>query len=236
MNSKLAMFIAFLFILSGCTNTNLNISDYQKKEKIVLGTNAQIEPFSYYENGNITGIDINIAQKVADRLGVSLEIKDMNFESLQTNLANHKIDFIISAVSKNNDDTIQLGLSDTYYNSEQVVIILKNGDINSIKDLKDKTVGIPKGRFDIEEAKRLTSAEIEEYNTGVSALIDLKDKKLDAVIFDKKSAEIWQNQNPDIKILDKIKDEEYVAVVREGEQELKKVINEVIKEFKLTQQ
>jgi len=235
MNSKLTVLIAFLFILSGCTNKNLNISDYQKKEKIVLGTNAQIEPFSYYENGNITGIDINIAQKVADRLGVSLEIKDMSFESLEKNLINHKIDFILSAVSKNNDDTIELGLSDTYYTSEQVVIVLKNADINSIKDLKDKNVAIPKGRFDIEEAKRLTNAEVEEYNTGVSALIDLKDKKLDAVIFDKKSAEIWQNQNPDIKILDKIKDEEYVAVVREGEQDLKKIINEVIKEFNLTQ-
>ena len=233
MKIKWGVLLMALFVLAGCANRNLDIAEYQKKGKIILGTNAQLEPFSYYKDGAISGIDINIAKKVARKLNVELEIKDMNFESLKDNLLEKNIDFVIGGISKENKNFIDMGISDSYYETEQVAVVLRTGSVSSMEDLKGMTVGIQKGRIEIEEAERITKADIREYNTGAAALLDLKDRKIDAVIFDEEAAEIWEKDNPDVKILEEIKDEEYVVMMREGESELKKVVNEVINEMKM---
>lgn len=232
MKLRIILISMCLFLLSGCANRNMNISQYQKKGKIVLGTNAQIEPFSYYKDGVISGIDINIAKKVANKLNVELEIKDMSFESLKDNLLEKNIDFAIGGISNKNKNFAEMGLSESYYFTEQVMVVLKSGTISTVKDLKGKTIGIQKGRLDMGDMENITKSEVKEYNTGAAALLDLKNRKIDAVIFDKETAEIWVKDNPDIKIADKIETEEYVVMVRDGENEFKNIINEVIEEMK----
>ena len=91
----------------------------EEKDQIVLGTSADYAPFEFHKivNGEdtIMGCDVALAQKIADDMGKELVIKDMDFNSLLTELDNGTVDFVIASLAPNEERKEQVDFSDYYY-------------------------------------------------------------------------------------------------------------------------
>ena len=93
--------------------------------KIVFGTNAEFPPFEYVEGKSIVGFDITMGQKIAKNAGLKLEVVDMAFDSLIPALQSGTIDFIAAGMSVNEERKKNVDFSETYFESEQVIIVRK---------------------------------------------------------------------------------------------------------------
>lgn len=219
--------------ISGCGSTTKKVEDYKKAGKIVMGTNAEFPPFEYHDKNEIVGFDIEISQKIADKLGVELVIEDMSFEGLINALNSSKIDFIAAGMTATEDKKKNVDFSQGYYESSQAIIVMKdNTEIKGKADLTNKKIGVQISTTGAEEAKKI-SDKVSEYNSGAAAIMDMKGGKVDAVILDLEPSKNFAIQNTDIMVLDEMMTkEEYAIALRKGEQELQAVMNEVLTEIK----
>jgi polar amino acid transport system substrate-binding protein len=191
MKRILICLLAVVLVLSfiGCSNIN-TMKRIKDTNKIIWGTNAAFAPFEMRQGDKVIGIDAEIAQRIADKLGVELVVEDMEFEALMSALKSGKIDFIAAGFTN-----------------------ATTGDF---------------------VASEIEGAQVERYNNGMEAVMDLKNGNIDAVIIDNLPAQLLAEKNPEVKILDEkpAENEEYALAVRKGDTELQKVINEVLKEMK----
>ena len=97
-----------------------------KKEKLVMATNAEFPPYEYYgDDGEVTGIDVEIAQAIADKLDLKLQVEDMNFDSIITAVQSGKVDVGIAGMTVTEDRKKSVDFTDPYTTAEQVVIVKK---------------------------------------------------------------------------------------------------------------
>ena len=107
-------------------NIKIPANEVSSSSKVVkLGTNAAFPPFEYVEGKNIVGFDITMGQKIAKDAGLKLEVVDMAFDSLIPALQSGTIDFIAAGMSVNEERKKNVDFSDTYFESEQVIIVRK---------------------------------------------------------------------------------------------------------------
>ena len=93
-------------------------------EELVMGTNAEFEPFEYHDDANnIVGFDIEVAYEIADAAGKKLKIEDMNFDSLIPALQSGKVDLVIAGMSVDEERLKNVDFSDSYFNASQVIIV-----------------------------------------------------------------------------------------------------------------
>lgn len=91
--------------------------------KLVMATNAEFPPYEYYENDKVTGIDADMAQAVADKLGMELEIQDMAFDSIITAVTSGKADIGVAGMTVTEDRLKNVDFTDSYATSKQVIIV-----------------------------------------------------------------------------------------------------------------
>lgn len=206
-------------------------------KKIIWGTNAEFSPFEMREGDEVIGIDAEIAQKIADKIGVELVVEDMEFDSLMAALQSGKIDFIAAGFTIKPDREKQVLFTDTYFKAVQAVIVQEgNTEIKSLEDLEGKKIGVQNGTTGDFEADEIPDAEVVRFNNGIEAALDLKNGNIDAVIIDNLPAQMLIEKNPELVIVEfeekPFEDEEYAMAVRKGDTELQGIINEVLKEMK----
>jgi polar amino acid transport system substrate-binding protein len=206
--------------------------------KITMVTNAEFEPFEYKDNDKIVGIDVDIAQKVADKLGVKLEITDIAFDSCVPSVQTGKADFSAAGLSVTEDRLKNVDFTDTYYNASQAIIVKKGSDIKSRTDLNGKTVGVQQGTTgDIyctneDGSSDIKVGEVKRYPKGMDAISDMIAGRIDAVVIDNFPAEKYVSKNSDkIQKLDEALTEETYAIAVPKNSDLKETINGVIKEL-----
>ncbi len=203
---------------------------------IIMGTNAEFEPFEYRENGtDIAGFDVEIAKKVAEKLGKELKIEDMAFDSLIMALNSDKINFIAAGMTATDERRTQVDFSDSYFKSKQVVIVkADNTDINTADDLVGKKVGVQLGTTgDLFVSSTDGIESVSQFPTGTQAVMDLKNDKVDAVVIDAEPAKKMTEGQSDLKILDApFVEEEYAIAVKKGDTELLQAINDTLAEIK----
>ena len=118
--------------------------------KIVVGTASGYPPYEFIDaskaDKTVIGIDMEIAQALADKLGVKLEVQDMNFQSLLSSLTSGKVDIAISGINPTDERRKTMDFSDNYLPTEQMVLIRKaDADkYKSLEDLYGKTIGVQK--------------------------------------------------------------------------------------------
>lgn len=95
-------------------------------EEIVMGTNAEFDPFEYRDGEKIVGYDIEVATEIADDLGKKLKVEDMNFDSLITALSTGKLDFVVAGMSITDERKENVDFSNEYFNASLVVIVRKD--------------------------------------------------------------------------------------------------------------
>ncbi len=221
--------IISLIALTGCA---------EKKEAIVMGTNAAFPPFEFIggESGDeVVGFDVEIAKEIAKDLGVELRIEDMEFDTLLTALNADKIDFVIAGMTINPKRAESVNFSEPYYEATQAVIVQKGQDvIKVIDDLKDKKMSVQLGTTGNDMASKYTSeGNISAFNTGFEAVMELKNGKVDCLIIDQQPAMNFVNKNPELEIISFDFDPEYYGIaIKKDNKELLDSVNKTLSRLK----
>ncbi|MCH3971469.1 MAG: transporter substrate-binding domain-containing protein [Oscillospiraceae bacterium] len=200
---------------------------------ITMSTNAEFEPFEYKSNNKIVGIDVDIGNKIAAKLGKTLQVRDVAFNSLSAELSAGKCDFVAAGMTINNDRKKNMDFSDPYFDAAQSIIVTKNSSIKSKDDLKDKKIGVQQGTTGDDYCTKNYSAP-KRYNKGADAISDLISGRLDAVVIDDYPAQKFVSKNAGKiqKLSDALTVEHYAIAVKKGNTQLVTTINSVIKEMK----
>ena len=236
---------------AGCGGTKGKTSaEIKEAGVLIVATNAAFEPFEYLdENGKPTGWDMDIAQAFADLLGVKLEIRNMEFDSVLGAVAAGTADIGMAGISYSESRDKTVDFSNGVFNSSQMIIVKSdNTDIEDAYDLEGKVVGAQRGTVgdllaqldpdwasDGEGGYILgTPADVKGFGTAVEAVQALAQGSVDAVILDKMPAEtIVDKRDGDVKILKaSVFDDEYAFAVAEGNAELQAWINDAIDTLK----
>ncbi len=242
MNKKIKLpfttIICFFLILSisGCINQeetlDPTIERIKDAGKLVVGTSTPYEPMEYKdETGNIVGFDIDIANEIANQLGVETDIRDMDFDLLIDAVANGEVDIAIAAITITTEREERVAFSNPYLNAGQVIITNEsNQEINIPEDLKDKKVGVQNSTTSEEEALKYTNeTNVIKYNDYIEAVTNLEAGTIDAVIIDRPAGIVLAKDNSNIKIVgNPFTNELYGIAIKKGESALKTEINKVI--------
>ena len=200
---------------------------------LVMATNAEFPTYEYYEDGDIVGIDVEIAKAIAAKLGMELQIEDMAFDAIIPAVTSGKADFGAAGMTVTEERQRSVEFTDTYANSNQVAIVKEDSDITGSDALAGKIIGVQLGTTGDALATEIKDATVERYNKGLEAVQSLTQGKIDAVVIDQATAEAFVKKTEGIKILEeKMSEEEYAIAIKKGNMELVEKMNEAIKELK----
>lgn len=231
--------------LTGCGSKGKTVEDIKKAGKLVMATDAAWAPFEYIADSDTpVGSDIDLAQAIADKWGVELEIINAAFDTLPQYLDNGKADIIIAAMTITEERKEQMAFSDPYTISAQYIIVQENDDsIKTIEDLAGKKTAVHLGTTgdllvsgEVEKGcLKDTGAEVVQYKNLTEGCLALQKGAVDAVMLDILPAQNYCAVNKGLKCFEAVyKDgsstkEEYGIAVKKGNTELVEAINEVIK-------
>ena len=193
-------------------------------------TEAGFAPYEYYENGEIVGVDIAIAQEIAKELGKELIVKDVSFDFLINEIKSGKADFAAAGISITTERQKEVDFSIEYTISNQVVVVNKNSSINNFSDIANKKISVQLGTVaDMYANEKYPNATIITQKKYLASAEDVKSGKADCIIMDELPAQELVKANPELKILDGIlfKDS-YGMIVKKGNKELLDTINKVL--------
>lgn len=206
-----------------------------KDDKVlVMATNAEFPPYEYYEKDEITGIDVEFAEAIAEKLGMELEIEDMAFNAIIDSVKSGKADVGIAGITADEERKLQVDFSDSYYTGRQVIIVAEGSAIATPDDLAGKKIGVQEGTTgDIYTTDDFGDEFIERYNKGMEAVLAVSQGKIDAVVIDDQPAKTFVEQVEGLKVLEtEYVEEDYAIAIKKGNDELIKKINDAIKELK----
>lgn len=222
---------------SSVTTTTAAAANYKlvTSGKLIMGTNAEFPPFEYMESNEVVGVDASIMEAVAKKLGLELEISNMDFDTLSVALGNKQIDVIAAGFTVTADREEAMDFSDSYYTAMQTIIVKSDSAIASKDDLSGKKIGVQTGTTGDIDAKDLTDdANISRYGNGALAVEALLSGSVDAVIIDNNPAKEYKSQHSDaLKLLENQFDgEDYAIAVQKGNSALQDAINTALAEMK----
>lgn len=222
---KILLFIFICLLLCGCKKND---------NELVMVTEAGFAPYEYYEDGEIVGVDVEIAKEIAKKVNKKLVIKDIYFDSIINELKSGKADFAIAGMSITEERKKEVDFSNEYITSRQIVIVNNNSSIESINEINNKIVAVQLGSVaDSYVTKNKITDNIVRQKKYLSMIEDLKANKVDLIIMDELPAKEILKNNSELKILDGyIFEDSYAVAVKKGNVELLNQINEVINELK----
>ncbi len=213
-----ALASVMLLAMSGCAE--------KEKTTLVMATNAEFPPYEYREGDQIVGIDAEIAQAIADDLGLELVIEDMAFDSIIAAVQSGKADMGVAGMTIDEDRLKNVNFSTPYTTAAQVVIVGSESEIASPADLVGKKIGVQLGTTGDIFAGDIEDATIERFNKGFEAVQSLTQGKIDAVIIDNEPAKVFVSQSDGLRILEEeYTVEEYAIAVSKNNTELLDSIN-----------
>ena len=201
---------------------------------LTMATNAYFPPYEYYEGSDIVGIDADIAQAIADKLGLELKIEDMEFDSIITAVQTGKADMGLAGMTVTEERLQTINFSDTYATGIQSVIVKEDSDIQTLDDLQGKKIGVQLSTTgDIYATDDYGAENVEQYNKGADAILALTQGKIDAVIIDNQPALSFVDSNEGLRILDtEYVQEEYAACISKDNDALLEAVNGALAELK----
>lgn len=201
---------------------------------LTMATNATFPPYESYEGNDIVGIDADIAKAIADKLGLKLEIQDMEFNSIITAVQSGKADLGLAGMTVTDERKQSVDFTDSYATGIQSVIVKEGSSIKSIDDLKGKKIGVQLATTgDIYAKDDFGEENVEEYNKGADAVMALTSGKIDAVIIDNQPAKAFVKTTDGLQILDTdYVQEDYAAAIQKGNTDLLNAVNGALKELK----
>jgi len=238
----LVVFMLLFVSFSGCVEetdtTDPTVKRIKDAGKLIVGTSTPYEPMEYKDdNDNIVGFDIDIAQSIADALGVELEIIDMPFDDLLDAVDYGTVDISIAALTITIERSKQVLFSNAYLNAGQIIIVdSSNDDINKPEDLDNKTVGVQNGTTSEDEALKYTNeSKVITYDDYTEALTGILAGTIDAIVIDYSAGVGLIKGYDSLEIVgDPFTDELYGVAMKKGESALKAEIDKVIADIDIS--
>lgn len=219
---KIFLLIIMCLFMCGCGRS---------ENEIIMVTEAGFAPYEYYEDGEIIGVDIDIAKEVAKELGKELIIKDVAFDSIIHEIKTGKSDFGAAGISYSDERAEQVAFSIDYAESKQVVIVKKDSNIKENSEIKNKKIAVQLGSVaDTYITEKFKKAEIIRQKKYLATVQDLIDGKVDCIVMDELPAKEIIKTKDNLKILPGyLTKDSYGIVVKKSNKELLETINKVIK-------
>ena len=236
MNKILSLALSLLMILGMCTV----LSSCGDDNKLTMATNAAFPPYEYKDGDTIVGIDAEIAAKIAEKLGMELEIIDTEFGSIIGGVQSGKYDIGMAGMTVTPDRLENVNFTKTYATGVQVVIVKDGGNVSSLEDLgKDGIkIGVQQDTTghiyasDTPEKGGYGEDAVISYKTGNDAVQALISGKVSAVIIDNEPAKSYVASNSGLKILDtEWLTEEYAIAVAKNNEKLLNKVNTALEEL-----
>ena len=249
-----AMMLVSVFALASCgdakdaadTNNNANETAdgtndgaAAPKEKLIMATNASFPPYEFYENEVIVGIDAEIAAAIAEKLGMELEIQDMEFGSILGAVQSGKVHMGMAGMTVTDERKQSVNFSDTYATGVQVVIVKENSDIKDLDSITGKKIGVQQDTTgdiyasDTPENGGYGEDAVVRFKTGNDAVAALVAGKGDCVIIDNEPAKSYVASNEGLAILEtQFAVEDYAIALSKDNADLLGKINTALSELK----
>lgn len=236
------MLVLVIGLLAACgakedkaTNSS---SDTENKQVLKVGTSADYAPFEYVDAAKgeeIIGFDIDLIKLVGEKLGVEMQVQDMDFNSLVPALQAGKVDVVISGMTPNEEREKVVDFSDKYNQTEQVIIVKKDSGIKKEADLAGKKVGVQTASIQ-ENLGKAIAEKVDvsiEGRTRIPEIIqDMMSKRLDAAILEGGVAKGYLKTNDKLAAFPvEEQPEDYKAIAVQKGSDLKDKINKALKEL-----
>ncbi len=203
--------------------------------KLIMSTNAAFPPYEMTtDSGEFEGIDIETAQAIADKLGLELQIDDMDFDAALLAVQQGKADMVMAGVTVTDERQNVMDFTDSYATGIQSIIVKEDSDIASVDDLAGKKIGTQRGTTGyLYCSDDFGDENVVAYDNGLTAVQMLNNGQVDCVVIDNAPAKEFIAANPGLKLLDTAYVEESYAIgVGKGNTELKDAINTALEELK----
>ena len=202
--------------------------------KLTMSTNAAFPPYEMTtDSGDFEGIDIDVAAAIAEKLGLELQVDDMDFDAALLAAQSGKSDMVMAGVTVTDERQKVMDFSDTYAEGIQSIIVPEDSDIASADDLAGKIIGTQRGTTGyIYCTDDFGEDSVVAYDDGLTAVQALNNGQVDAVVIDNAPAKEFVAANPGLKILDAAyAQEDYAIGVAKGNTELLNAINGALEEL-----
>ena len=202
--------------------------------KLTMSTNAAFPPYEMTtDSGDFEGIDIDVAAAIAEKLGLELQVDDMDFDAALLAAQSGKSDIVMAGVTVTDERQKVMDFSDTYAEGIQSIIVPEDSDIASADDLTGKAIGTQRGTTGyIYCTDDFGEDSVVAYDDGLTAVQALNNGQVDAVVIDNAPAKEFVAANPGLKILDTAyAQEDYAIGVAKGNTELLNAINGALEEL-----
>lgn len=202
--------------------------------KLTMATNAEFPPYEFYEGEKVVGIDAEVAEKIAEKLGLELEIADVSFDSIIPGVQSGKYDMGMAGMTVTDERKRSVNFSDSYATGIQSVIVKEDSTIKSIDDLDGKKIGVQTATTgDIYASDDYGEDNVKRFENGAAAVAALTANKVDCVIIDHEPAKAYVEANKGLKILDtEYAVEDYAICFSKDSEELQKKVNDALNELK----
>ncbi|MBU5427664.1 transporter substrate-binding domain-containing protein [Tissierella pigra] len=256
MKKKISLLIGFIIcfnLLIACNNgkqinsdsnsvefKSYSLKGIKSKGKLIMGTSADFPPNEFHVlldgKDTIVGYDISIGKYIADKLGVELEIKDMEFNNLLGGLSTGMLDIVIAGMV--NEPDRDANFTKSYDIDEIHKILIRKSDkdkFQSESDFNGATLGVQTGSIQKNIAENIEGSKVKELPALNTLIMELKTEKVDGIVISKEVAESYEQTNDDIVIVEKInlthENGGASIALKTGNDQLTEYLNEIIDEL-----
>ena len=235
--------------LAGCTQlasnpTVDNWDKYQQQKSITVGFDNTFVPMGFEEkNGDYAGFDIELAQYVSKKLGITVHFQPIDWDMKETELQNGTIDAIWNGYSATDERREKVAFTIPYMQNTQILVVKKTSGIHSVEDMTGKVLGAQNGSsgmLDFEEhpevlKNRVKGEDADQYQSVNEAIIDLKNDRIDALLIDRVYADYYLTTEGIADEYDTIpsgfESESFAVGVRPADKKLLEALNQAFKEL-----
>ena len=199
-----------------------------------MATNAAFPPYeSTTDDGGYEGIDVEIAQAIAEKLGYELVVDDMDFSSILTAVQGGKADVALAGLTVTEERKQNVDFTDSYAKGVQSIIVPEGSDIKSVDDLEGKMIGTQEGTTGyIYCSDDYGDDHVVAYTNGAMAVEALKAGKVDCVVIDNNPAKAFVDKNDGLALLDTAYvEEDYAIAVSKDNPALLEAVNAALVEL-----
>ena len=244
---KLLLGLAGIFALTSlaaCSSSTNTLDKVKNKGTLTIALNPHFAPFEFktIQDGKdtIAGADIEIAKAIGDELGVKVKFSEMSFDNVLASVQSGKADIAISGISATKGRQKIFDFSDTYYDSETVLLVKKDATEKTYKQISDfskKSIAVQKGSIQENIAKaNLLDANVVSLAQPGEAINELKSGQVEGVVLEKAIAKGYVDQNSDLTMSDialkSDSNDAYAVAMPKGSDDLKAKVNKIIAKLK----
>jgi len=226
--------VSMLFVFAACGNDGAGDGLATVNEgKLTMSTNAAFPPYEMTtDDGGYAGIDVEIATAIAEKLGLELQIDDMDFDAALKAAQDGKSDIVMAGVTVSDERLLVMDFSDSYATGIQSIIVPEGSEVN-LDNMGDYMIGTQRATTgNIYCTDDYGEDHVLAFDDGVTAVQALLNGQVDCVVIDNAPAQAFVDANPGLMILDtEYAVEDYAIGMAKGNTELMEAVNGALQEL-----